>query len=387
MKMRLSFDIALRFLRSGKGQTFLIALGISVGVAVQIFIGSLIQGLQISLVDTTIGSSSHITVTATNEEKVIKDWVRTVYEAQISSPQVKYVSPALDGSASIDYETDTAPVVIRGFNLEEADQIYKFRNSLYAGNLPEKRDEALIGRELAVKSGTSLGDNITLVTARGNVYRLKITGFFDLQVSSINDSWVVTDLKTAGDILNVDGITSVEMQVRDVFLADEISRQVAYALSGDDLKVDNWKDLNQSLLSGLNGQSVSSYMIQVFVLVSVLLGISSVLAISVVQRSKQIGILKAMGIQDKDASLIFVFQGLMLGVLGAFLGIVLGIALLGMFTRFAVNPDGSPVVPIYINYGFIALSGMFAVITASTASLIPARITSRLNPIEVIKNG
>lgn len=385
--MRLSFDIALRFLKSGKGQTILIALGIAVGVAVQIFIGSLIQGLQISLVDTTIGSSSHITVTSENDEKVIKDWERTVYEAKISSPQVKYVSPALDGPASIDYETDTASVVIRGFDLQEADNIYKFNSNMYAGKFPEKRDEALVGRELAAKSGTSIGDKITIVTTRGNAYRLKVTGFFDLQVSSINDSWVVTDLKTAEDILAVDGITSVEIQVKDVFMADEASKQVAYTLTGKDLKVDNWKDLNQSLLSGLNGQSVSSYMIQVFVLVSVLLGISSVLAISVVQRSKQIGILKAMGIQDKDASLIFVFQGLMLGVLGAVFGIVLGMGLLTMFTKFAVNPDGSPVVPIYLNSGFIALSGMFAVITASTASLIPARITSRLNPIEVIKNG
>ncbi len=385
--MRLSFDIALRFLKSGKGQTLLIALGISVGVAVQIFIGSLIQGLQISLVDTTIGSSSHITITADNEDKLIKNWKRTVYEAEISSPQIKYVSPALDGPASIDYETDTASVVIRGFNLEKSDKIYKFKNNLYVGDFPKNKDEVIIGKELAEKSGTNIGDNINILTTRGNSYRLKVTGLFDLKVSSINDSWVVTDLETAENILAVEGINSVEIQVDEVFLADEISKQVDYTLTGEDLKVDNWKALNESLLSGLNGQSVSSYMIQVFVLVSVLLGISSVLAISVVQRSKQIGILKAMGIQDRDASLIFVFQGLMLGVLGAILGIILGIGLLVMFTKFAVNPDGSPVVPIYINYGFIALSGMFAVVTASTASLIPARLTSRLNPIEVIKNG
>lgn len=385
--MRLSFDIALRFLKSGKGQTWLIALGISVGVAVQIFIGSLIQGLQISLVDTTIGSSSHITITADNEDKIIKNWERTVYEAKISSPQIVYVSPALDGPASIDYETDIDSVVIRGFVLEEGDKIYKFKDNLYEGSFPKKSDEALIGKELAEKSNASIGDTITLITARGGTYKLKITGFFDLKVSSINDSWVVTDIKTAENILGLEGVTSVEIQVKDVFLADEISKQVAYTLSGDDLKVDNWKDLNQSLLSGLNGQSVSSYMIQVFVLLSVLLGIASVLAISVVQRSKQIGILKAMGIQDKDASLIFVFQGLMLGVLGALLGIALGIGLLLMFTKFAIKPDGSPVVPIYISYSFIALSGIIAVLAASTASLIPARLTSRLNPIEVIKNG
>lgn len=385
--MRLSFDIAVRFLKSGKGQTLLITLGIAVGVAVQIFIGSLIQGLQISLVDTTIGSSSHITVTVENEDKLIKNWERTVYEAQISSPQVLYVSPTLDGPASIDYETDSASVIVRGFNLEESDKIYKFKSSLYEGSFPKNRDEALIGRELAIKSNKSIGDSITLITTRGYAYKLKVTGFFDLKVSSINDAWVVTDIKTAENILSVEGITSVEMQVDDVFKADEISRQVAYTLSGEGLKVDNWKDLNASLLSGLNGQSVSSYMIQVFVLLSVLLGISSVLAISVVQRSKQIGILKAMGIQDKDASLIFVFQGLILGFLGALLGIALGINLLIMFTKFALKPDGTPVVPIYINNGFIVLSGIFAVVTSSIASLIPARTTTKLNPIEVIKNG
>lgn len=385
--MRLSFDIALRFLKSGKGQTLLIALGISVGVAVQIFIGSLIQGLQISLIDTTIGSSSHITITADNEEKVIKNWERTLYEAQISSPMVIEPSPVIDGPASISYDNDTAQVVIRGLDINKADKIYKFNNKLYDGRLILNTDEAIIGKELASKAKVKVGENIMLITANKSIIKLKVVGLFDLQVSAINDTWVVTDLKTAKKIFNLDGVTSVEMQVKEVFMADKISRQVAYTISDTSLKVDNWKDLNQSLLSGLNGQSVSSYMIQVFVLVSVLLGISSVLAISVVQRSKQIGILKAMGIKDKDASYIFVFQGLMLGVLGAVLGIILGIGLLLMFTRFAVNPDGSPVVPIFISYKFMLISGLFAIITASTASLIPARLTQNLNPIEVIKNG
>jgi lipoprotein-releasing system permease protein len=182
-------------------------------------------------------------------------------------------------------------------------------------------------------------------------------------------------------------VTAIEMQVSDVFNADLIANRVAYGLSLSEVRVDNWKDQNQQLLSGLNGQSVSSYMIQVFVLVAVLLGIASVLAISVVQRSKQLGILKAMGIQDRDASLIFVFQGLLLGILGAVLGIALGFALLLMFTQFAVNPDGTPVVPIFINPSFIALSGLFAIVSAMVASLIPARLSSKLNPIEVIKNG
>jgi lipoprotein-releasing system permease protein len=386
--MKLSFSIALRFLRSGRGQTALIAIGIAVGVSVQIFIGLLIQGLQIDLVDTTIGSSSQITITSTNEEKLIKDWERTVYEAKLFEPEIINVSPAVDGPTSIDYETDIDPVVIRGFNLSDSDPIYGFTDGLYEGSLPTQRDEAIIGRELAVKTGTKPGDRITLLTPDGGFTRLTVTGLFDLGVSSLNENWVVTTLDTAQGILGAgNSVTSVEMQVSEVFDADILAEKLEYSISGKDLRIDNWKDQNASLLSGLNGQSVSSYMIQVFVLVAVLLGISSVLAISVVQRSKQLGILKAMGILDSDASLIFVFQGLMLGLLGAVLGIALGFGLLWSFTKFALNPDGTPVLPIYINYGFIALSGLFAVISAMIASLIPARLSSRLNPIEVIKNG
>lgn len=386
--MKLAFSIALRFLRSGRGQTALIAVGIAVGVSVQIFIGLLIQGLQIDLVDTTIGSSSQITITSTNEEKLIKDWERAVYEAQLFEPEIIHVSPAVDGPASIDYETDIDPVVIRGFNLSASDPIYGFTEGLYDGTLPTLRDEAIIGRELAVKTRTETGDRITLLTPDGGFVRLTVTGLFDLGVSSLNESWVVTSLDTAQRILGTDNsVTSVEMQVSEVFDADLLAERLEYSISGKDLRIDNWKDQNASLLSGLNGQSVSSYMIQVFVLVAVLLGISSVLAISVVQRSKQLGILKAMGIQDSDASLIFVFQGLMLGLLGAVLGIALGFGLLWSFTKFALNPDGTPVIPIYVNYGFIALSGLFAVLSAMIASLIPARLSSRLNPIEVIKNG
>lgn len=386
--MKLAFSIALRFLRSGRSQTALIAVGIAVGVSVQIFIGLLIQGLQIDLVDTTIGSSSQITITSTNEEKLIKNWERAVYEAQLFEPEIIHVSPAVDGPASIDYETDIDPVVIRGFNLSDSDPIYGFNEGLYEGTLPSQRDEAIIGRELAVKTSTKTGDRITLLTPDGGFARLTVTGLFDLGVSSLNESWVVTSLDTAQRILGTDNsVTSVEMQVSEVFDADLLAERLEYSISGKDLRIDNWKDQNASLLSGLNGQSVSSYMIQVFVLVAVLLGISSVLAISVVQRSKQLGILKAMGIQDSDASLIFVFQGLMLGLLGAVLGIALGFGLLWSFTKFALNPDGTPVIPIYVNYGFIALSGLFAVLSAMIASLIPARLSSRLNPIEVIKNG
>ena len=128
-------------------------------------------------------------------------------------------------------------------------------------------------------------------------------------------------------------------------------------------------------------------MIQVFVLLAVLLGITSVLAISVVQKSKQLGILKAMGIKDKDASLIFLLQGLILGVIGAILGTALGLGLTFVFSNFVKNPDGTPLVPFYLDYTFILISVIIAIVASTIAAFVPARKSSKLNPIEVIKNG
>jgi lipoprotein-releasing system permease protein len=153
------------------------------------------------------------------------------------------------------------------------------------------------------------------------------------------------------------------------------------------LKADNWKVQNEQLLSGLSGQSISSLMIQVFVLVSVVLAISSVLAISVLQKSKQLGILKTMGIRDGAASVIFLVEGFILGVAGALLGVAFGVGLGYAFTRFALNPDGTPVIALLIDPQFIALSAGIAVLSSTLASLIPARRSARLDPMEVIRNG
>ncbi|SHJ20182.1 lipoprotein-releasing system permease protein [Dethiosulfatibacter aminovorans DSM 17477] len=385
--MRLAFSIAYRFLKSGKSQTLLIILGISIGVSVQVFLGSLIGGLQTSLIDSTIGSSPQITVLP-DDETSIKEWERVVYEAEISSDEIINIAAAADGTANIEYGNESDPVLVRGFNIEDGDRIYKFSEGLMEGRLPGQKDEAIIGMALAETTDTGINDRILVTRPDGNTSRLTVTGFFDLQVASINESWIVTNLETAQDILYLDkSVTSVEMQTTEVFEADNLARILEYTISDDSLKVENWKDRNRQLLSGLNSQSVSSYMIQAFVLIAVLLGIASVLAISAVQKSKQLGILKAMGIRDRSASMIFIFQGFILGVAGALIGIMLGFVLLYIFTTFAVNPDGSPVVPIYVNIFFIALSGLFAVSSAVIASLIPARISSRLNPIEVIRNG
>jgi lipoprotein-releasing system permease protein len=385
--MRLPFNIAVRFLKSSKGQTILIALGIAVGVSVQIFIGSLIQGLQKSLINKTIGNSPQITISSSTDDKTISDYKEVREKLINSKDKILNVSFAADWPALIKKDSKNYSVLVRGMNINESDKIYNIKSRIYEGTEPKADYEALIGRELQKELGVGLGDEIEMIINSREIKKLTVTGFYDLKVASLNKSWLITTLETSQKLSAInDKITGIEMQVKDVFQADIIAEELALVVD-DNLKVDNWKAQNAELLSGLSGQSISSIMIQVFVLVAVVLGIASVLAITVVQKSRQIGILKAMGIKDKTASLIFLFEGFLLGIMGAILGVALGLLLSYMFTKFALNPDGTPVVELYIDYGFIGLSALIALLSATIAALIPARRSSKLNPVEVIKNG
>ena len=184
----------------------------------------------------------------------------------------------------------------------------------------------MIGKELAEEAELSIGDTLEFAATTDSLSELEVVGIFDLGVTSLNESWVISELETAQGVFEEDNqLTNIETQVDDVFAADTIASDILNEIGDDNFEITNWKEENESLLSGLSGQSVSSYMIQVFVLVAVLLGIASVLAISAVQKSKQLGILKAMGIKDKIAGRIFLFQGFILGTIGSILGALVGI--------------------------------------------------------------
>ncbi len=385
--MKLALQIAWRFLSSAKRQTLVIILGIAVGVSVQVFIGSLITGLQVSLVDTTIGSSSHITVIAADDTSYVNNYQMSMDDILAQSNQIEVISPVINLGGILQKGTQKNEILFRGFNLDEANQIYGFDEKLTEGNLPTQLNDVLLGQSLKDELDLKIGDFVDLEIL-GSIHTLHITGFFDFNVSVINATWGIGTLATLQNIIgDTNAVSAIEMQIKDVFEAENLALQLDQHLSSSNLVTENWMAQNQSLLSGLQGQSTSSLMIQVFVIISVVLGISSVLAITVMQKSKQIGILKAMGILDKDASKVFLFEGFILGIFGAIGGVLLGLGLTFSFTVFALNPDGTPVVPLFIDPGFIALSAGIALIASTLASLIPAIKSSKMTVIEVIRNA
>ncbi|MGD9760839.1 MAG: ABC transporter permease [Candidatus Izemoplasmatales bacterium] len=380
--MKLAFQIAKRFLLASKRQTLVIILGIAVGVSVQIFIGALIGGLQDSLVDTTIGSRSQITITKTDE--LISDYDELLSLTESSSNNIRVITPTITTSGSLVKGENSEIIVVRGFDYNTADDIYKFSEKLTPGSeLPNTTNEVVLGINLKDSLGIEIGSVVTFDSAVYESRSFTVVGFFDFAVKEINNSWTITTIDTVQGIINQgDVVSNIEIQLNEVFDAEEVTKLEIDEQISDEYTISTWISENESLLSGLQGQSTSSLMIQIFVIVSVVLGISSTLAITVLQKSKQLGILKAMGIKDGDASLIFLFEGMLLGVFGAIIGILLGIGLLYSFTTFSGTD-----IPITFDAGFLAMSAGIAIAASTLAALSPAIKSSKLTVMEVIRNA
>ncbi len=403
--MKFELKLALRFLKAGKGQTLFIMLGIAIGVAVQIFLGTLITGLQEDLVNATVGKSPHIVLRSEStkitqreqdddsllstegnfikDERSLSNWEPFLTYLD-SQEQLTAVSPVVSGNAFLIKSGLRSPLVIRGIDSDRADDIYRFEEVTTSGSYQLSGNQSLIGSEIARTYALDIGDSFLIELAGGTSEIFIVSGIFDLGTQGINETWVFLDLIRAQRLLDFGGnISSIELQVSEVFKADQIANQLDRELIGADFT--NWKDENASLLSALNSQSSSSYTIQFFVLMAITLGIASVLAVSVVQKQRQIGILKAMGTSSKSARNIFILQGAILGFLGAMLGVFLGFLLIQGFLFGTAAATGDPLFALNIRFNQTMVILLITTLASIISAVIPARNSAKLNPIDVMK--
>ena len=397
--MLFSLRVALRFLIEGKNQSLFIIIGIAVGVSVIIFIGAIITSLQSNLIEQTLGNSAHIIISESNdvfrdirqnsrfgliESQQIKttdfqEW-RPVLNSLDNSGKFTAISPVLDGNGFLVKGGEDASILLRGVDLKRANAIYQISDRIIKGNDLLEGNQIIIGKELAEDFKLNVGDVVSIALVNDVREKFNIQGIFDFENQSINSNWIFIDLKRAQKLLDKeDYISRIELQISDVFAADKIGHELFSQLNG--LVVENWKVQNAQLLNALSSQSLSNYIIQIFVLLAVTLGISSVLGISVIQRSRELGILKALGIKNNSARMIFIFQGAILGFLGALSGTALGVLLITAFTNFvsifSIEIQMSQVIVIVITTTFACI----------VSAVIPANSSARLNPIEVIRNA
>ncbi len=404
--MKYEWKIAMRFLQKGRGQTVLILLGIAIGVAVQIFLSSLVTSLQAGLIEQTVGNAAQIQIKGNEynldeyvkeqkpkegavlrgnyiqREARLENW-RMIEEIIDKDSRVKVSSPLVQGNGIVNNTGKSQSVMVKGILLGKADQIYQISPRLIAGNLSLEGNYVFVGNSLAATLGLEYGDSIKLFISEGVSIPLVVNGIFDLENEQINQNTIFIDLKRAQKLFGMgSGISMLEVQLFDPFLSDLVTED--WRILPGNLVLEEWKEQNKQLLIALSSQSSSSYTIQFFVILAVTLGISSVLAISAVQKSKEIGILKAMGATKKSVGQIFLFQGLILGIIGSMLGLGIGIFLIDFF---GYMNQANQALSVEIKWGSAWMICLLSTICGMLASLIPARKAANLNPMEAIKIG
>ena len=393
----LAFQLAVRFLREGRAQTALILAGVTVGVAAYVFITATMIGVGNNIVEKTLGSQAHISVfddpqppqpllnpddrivlrTVVNPEpsnKPFDQWQRALTRLE-ATPGITAACPTLSGTALAVRGGAEQAIRIVGADPTRLRDIIDIPSSITEGEYRPDADQAVIGTVLADELGLRVGRPMRIRTASGEA-SVRVVGIFELGSEGVDGQWVVTNLRTAQSLLGRPGdITSIDATVDELFQADAIAAEVA---SRTGLTAESWMARNGSLLTALDAQAQSTLLIRVFTLLAVAMGIASVLAVTVVQRRGQIGILRAMGVRANVILMTFLWQGALLGIGGAFLGTGLGMVVsrgLERVVPFDIVVDG-------------ATAGQALVISLTTgilAALWPAASAARMDPAAAIR--
>lgn len=404
--MLLGFEslVAIRFLREGRMQSLLIIVGVAAGVAVVAYISALITGLQRNTIEKTLGAQAHVTVSPLDERvlvaptpagaskleqtqaraqrpRSIDNWQLLLAELE-AMPQVAAVSPMVSAAGLAVRGEASRAIALMGVELERYDRIVKLRSKVVAGTARLEPGEGLIGLELAQDLGVQVGDRIGIV-ANGVEDALRITALVDLGVKDLNRRTVIVPLRTAQSLVGLPGsATGLDLALHDIWAAQDLAGGLSARWP---YKAESWQQANAQLVSALNAQSVSTSVIRGVVMIVVVLGIASVLVVSVVQKQREIGILRAMGATRGQVLRVFLLQGLVVGALGSALGVLLAVALIWLFTHFVRGSDGLPLFNITLDAGLALRIAALATVCGLLASVAPARRASRLDPAQAIR--
>ena len=406
--MPFEWFVALRYMRDAKGQTALILAAVAVGVSVIVFLSALIGGLQASLIEKTLGSQPHITLRVPREEPrpLVESTTTTAISRSVQeSPQrlrsidqwpsviataertegVTAASPSIAGAGFAMRADAKSPIVVRGIEPERFLAILDIRRRLIAGRFELEAGDVVIGSKLASDLGVAVGDKLRVTSTEGIDDVVTVRGVFSLGNQAVDATWVLTSLRHAQALYALPGgVTTIELKVADVFAAERIAGEVAGATG---LQADSWMTVNAELLAGLSAQSSSKGLIQFFVVVAVALGIASVLIVSVVQKSREIGILRAVGTPRRRILLVFLIQGGVLGFAGSIVGSGLGAVFAKLFENLAHDASGAPKFPVQLGLPLFGFSVALATGVGLLSALIPARRASRMDPATAIRNG
>ena len=405
--MSLELSIALKYLLARRKQAFISlislisTLGVAVGVMALIIALGLMTGLQGELRDRILGSMAHVYVWKTGGIADYQEEVRKLSAV----PGVIGAAPAIVGKALISAGDAQAFISLKGVDPALEADVIDIQQSMLQGSLAALAGTSetdapgiLIGRGLAQQLGVTLNDSVTLTTPQGTlspmgmiprVRRLTVVGIYSLGLFEFDAAYGFISLDLGKRLMNTAEPSLIELRVSDIYQAPAIAEQVTAQL-GAEYTAEDWADLNQSLFSALWLEKMAiSITIGLIVMVAALNIVASLILL-VMEKSRDIAILKTMGLGAKRVMTVFMLQGLIIGVVGTTAGGIGGLGLCYILDRYRLIQIPMDVyqvsyVPFVVQpFDFIVVV-VSAILICFLATLYPSRQASKLDPVQALR--
>jgi len=404
----LELFLSLRYLRAKRKQTFISVitvisvLGVMVGVMALVVVLSVMNGFRADLMSKILGVNSHILVLryggAFGDYKKIVKRVDKLDGVVASTPFI-YAQVMANNSGNV------SGALLRGVDPKNAARVVSFEEMIKEGSLASLEKDAggsppiVVGRELSRQIGIGPGDIVTLLSPEGkltplgrspNTKRFRVTGIFDSGMYEYDASMVFVSLKEAQDFLAMgDRVTGLEVRVDDIYESDKIAKQIQADL-GYPYWTKDWKVMNRSLFSALKLEKVTMFVILTMIVLVGALNIISTLVMVVMEKTRDIAILRAMGASAKSIMSIFMLQGLLVGLIGTMAGLASGLGichLLGKYKFISLPADVYYIstLPVRVEFVDVWLVALAAVFISFVATLYPSWYGSRVDPVEAIR--
>jgi len=406
--------IALKHLLARRRQSFVSMLGIVLGVGFFLSVSSMMRGSESDFIKRLIDNSPHITVEdefrRPHAQPAETDFAGGAVEVRSVKPETETrgirgyerilgvlaampgvrASPVLTGQAIVNIAGTDVGVTLNGMIPQELREVTTIADHMTVGTVDDLAANAsgiVIGDVLASKLSITLGQNLTL-SANREVHAFKVVGLFHTGRGSYDEGQAFVNLKRAQALFDrpyrANGIIvklADPYQARTV--ADEVERSFGY-------KSVSWQEASEDLMTTLAIRDIIMYSVVSAVLVVAAFGIYNVISTVVLEKHRDIAILKSIGFYARDIRRVFVIEGFLLGVAGSVLGLGLGeLLMLALQTiRFKYPGSSDPVpLPIDWNWSQFALAAAFAMVAALTAAFLPARKGARVNPAEILRGS
>ena len=412
--MRFEIKLAWRHLIAGGGQTVLTIFAVAIAAMVVLFVQITISGMQTRLTRDLVGSLSHVTIKPADtlpdgleqitpkhdsrwilvserqprlqQRTDIGEWKSLV--VQIAHfPGVRVATATVSGSAVAVRGSKRDAVTVTGGIPKEMEAICPVQKNMLAGKWLDIIDgDVVIGIKLAEELRLKPDDRLILHSSHGEIRSYKVAGiFYAGNASDVNQVYVT--LRAAQSLLATgQSVSMIQTKLTDAYRADQIAAELAAVLP---YKVDSWMTDQASFLNALKSQDTIRVFLTAFVLLASSVAVAAIMIVSVLQKNKQIGILKSMGARDQQIRMVFTLEGLGVAVAGAIIGMLLSVvALNGLGGLTQANPFGGRKDAVFtIIYDPVQITQLMLIVIAATvlAAVFPAWKASRLNPVEVIR--